>query len=150
METRAESPKQEVLETHSFDIPGAPAFNVSSSQSPLCCLFPHRTLPAQGDPWEFTRCLRTNSSLSHRCKRITEYTLIGSAGNGNKFTNNCSVRCMNCFHAKKAYYKPGKMMQIEVQDSCLLMPSYRMHCPAINFDEAFLRQRVVETYISRL
>lgn len=28
---------------------------------------------------------------------------------------------------KKANYKPGKMMQIEVQDSCLLMPSCRMH-----------------------
>lgn len=42
------------------------------------------------------------------------------------------------------------MVQIKLQDSCLLMPSYRMHCPAINFDEAFLRQRVVETYISML
>lgn len=34
METRAESPKQEVLETHSFDIPGTLAFNVSCSSHP--------------------------------------------------------------------------------------------------------------------
>lgn len=31
MEACAESPKQEVLETHSFDIPGVLAFNVFSS-----------------------------------------------------------------------------------------------------------------------
>lgn len=150
METHAESPKREVLETHSFDIAGALAFNVSPSQSPLCRLCPHRALPAQGDPQEFTRCLRTDLPWQTGCKRISKFTLLGSAGDGSKFTNNRSVRCINCFHAKKSWLQAG---EDDADQGARFMPAhalYRMHCPAINFDEAFLRQRVVETYISML
>lgn len=114
LETRAESPKQ-VLETHSFDTPGAPAFNTPSSQSPLCYLFDHKETHKNSHTCGPTRPCHTG------CKQVRKYTLIRSADG--------LVRCINCFHAKKkkANYKLGKMMQIKVQDSCLLMPLCRMH-----------------------
>lgn len=102
LETHAESPKQEVLETHSFDIPGAPAFNVPSSPSPLCHLFRRPICSRHRETQENSHTAWGPTGPCHTgCKRISKYVLIGSAGNVSKFTNNCLVRCINCFHAKK-------------------------------------------------
>lgn len=132
METHAESHKPEVLETCSFEAAGAAAC--------LC-----ETRGKSQAAWGPAGPCHTG------CKRIPKYTLIGSAVNASKFTNNCLVRCIKRFCAKKkAEYKQGKKMQLKVWDSCLLMPLYRMYCRAINLDGVFLRQRVVETYISML
>lgn len=60
--------------------------------------------------------------------------LTGSAGNGSQLLNCCSLRCIPCLHAEKANCKPGTVIQIKVQESCLLMPLNRTHCPTINFD----------------
>lgn len=121
-------------------LPLALAFSASFSRAPFSRLFPAST--SQRDPGEPPNTARGPTHPSRlgntSCKQISKFTLIGSAGNGNKFANNCSVRSINCLCSKRLDCKAGRMMQIEVlQDSCLLAPLSGVHwafgyCIALN------------------
>lgn len=89
METHAESHKPEVLETRSFDAAGAEA-----------CL--RETRGKSQAAWGPAGPCHTS------CKRIRKYTLTGSAVNASKFTNNCLVRCIKRFRAKKSRVQAGE------------------------------------------
>lgn len=97
---------------------------------------PLTALAAQGGSPEFTPCSRTASSLSHQLQadQKTHFSRDCWEWEPAQLFKHCSLRCVNCFHAEKTNHKPGTMMQPKVQDSCLLMPLNRMHCPTINFD----------------